>query len=479
MPLFTEITLPDSIQEAGRLFRGGSLTVEALTQAYLGCIAELQPKLNAFITITPEEALKSAQRLDAELKAGRDRGPLHGIPIVYKDNVDTSGTQTTMGSEFFRHRVPNNDATLVRKLKGAGVVMLGKTNMNELAAGPSGTNVAFGDTHNPWNLSRSPGGTSSGTGAAVAARLCLAGTGTDTGGSIRIPACWSGVVGIRPTFGRVSTSGVFPRAYSLDCPGPLARSVADAATLLNAMVGYDATDKYSIDGPNEDLVSGIEKRINDLSLAVVEDYEAGEVDADVDDAFHIAIDTLAKCGATVKRATVPLFRGALDYRLIFDILLYEFNKIIGDRYREAPNRHEVFGPIVQRDISLGERIARHRYEQSLAERQVHLESIRKVLGEFDAFLTPTMPMAAPPLTASMEEFDRARQFALPISYLGLPAISVPCGFNTDGLPIGLQIIGDKLQEKLLIRIAAAYERSTEFNRYTPPTCCSRRNTSRA
>ncbi|CDS48176.1 Aspartyl-tRNA(Asn) amidotransferase subunit A @ Glutamyl-tRNA(Gln) amidotransferase subunit A [Polaromonas sp. CG9_12] len=232
-------TLPGSIAEAARGLRARSYSCEELTRAYLRAIDELQPRLNAFITVTGQQALDQARRLDAELRAGKDRGPLHGIPIVHKDLYDTQGVRTTVGSEFFKDRIPNADATVVTRMAQAGVVSLGKTHMNEFAAGISGTNAFFGDAHNPWDLARSPGGSSSGTGAAIAAGLCLGGTGSDTGGSIRVPASWNNITGIRPTFGRVSLRGVYPRAYSLDVAGPLGRSVADVAMLLQAMVGHD------------------------------------------------------------------------------------------------------------------------------------------------------------------------------------------------------------------------------------------------
>src|SRR5229473_4535900 len=237
--------LPTTIAEAGTRFRSGDLTSLDLTKAYLTGIEKLEPQLNAFIAVLKEEALKTATERDAELRAGRDRGRLHGVPIVVKDLFEMRGTRTTVGSKAFKDRATDRDATVVRKLLDAGVVVLGKTNMNEFAAGVSGTNATFGDTHNPWNLERSPGGSSSGTGAAITAGLCLGGPGTDTGGSIRVPASWLGITGIRPTFGLVSLDGVYPRSRSLDCVGPLARNVHDLALLLDVMAGFDPKDPNS------------------------------------------------------------------------------------------------------------------------------------------------------------------------------------------------------------------------------------------
>lgn len=464
------IVFPATIAEAGKRLRNGSLTSEALTRAYLKCIEQLEPKLAAFITLTEEQALTTAAAMDVELKKGKDRGPLHGIPIVHKDLYDTAGIATTVGSEFFRNRVPQEDATVVRKLKAAGAVMLGKTNMNEFAAGTSGTNKAFGDTHNPWDLTRSAGGSSSGTGAAIAAGLCLGGTGSDTGGSIRIPASWSGIVGIRPTFGLVSLAGVYPRAYSLDCGGPLAPTVVDCAILLNAMAGYDSRYKYSIRAPKEDYIAGLNRGVRGLRLGIVENYTFRDVDPEVAEAVKAAADRLASLGAEVKTVKIPLLGGPLEYSFLFNILLYEFNQILGDQYRAA--KKELFGPIVQANIAKGETISKETYEKALAERPKQITEVKEVFKQVDALLTPTMPTVAPLLTAGSEVYDRGRQFNIPISFLGLPSVSVPCGFGPTGLPIGLLIIGNDLQEGLLLRIAAAFEAATDFHKQRPPVYCT-------
>lgn len=464
--------LPATIAEAGKRLRDGSLTSVQLTRAYLKCIAQLEPRLAAFITLTEEQALATAAALDAELKNSRDRGALHGIPIVHKDLYDTAGIATTVGSEFFRNRVPQEDATVVHRLKAAGTVMLGKTNMNEFAAGASGTNKAFGDIHNPWDLARSAGGSSSGTGAAIASGLCLGGTGSDTGGSIRIPASWCGIVGIRPTFGLVSLAGVYPRAYSLDCGGPLARTVADAAIMLSAMTGYDARYRYSIRAPKVDYTAGLAKGVRGLRLGVIENYTFRDVDPEVTDAVRAALDKLAGLGADIKTVKIPLLSGPLEYSFLFNILLYEFNQILGDQYRATKNRQDLFGPIVQANIAKGETISREVYEKALAERPKQIAEVKEAFKEVDALITPTMPTVAPLLTAGSDVYDRGRQFNIPISFLGLPSVSVPCGFSPAGLPVGMLIIGNDLQEALLLRIAAAYEAATQFYKRRPPVHCT-------
>lgn len=464
-------TLPFSIAEASKGLRAGAYTSEALTKAYLQAIEQLEPKLNAFALLTGDEAISQAKKMDVELRAGKDRGPLHGIPIVHKDLYDTKGIKTQVGSEYFKDRVPSHDATVVRRLTEAGVISLGKTNMNEFAAGVSGTNAYFGDTHNPWNLERSPGGSSSGTGAAIAAGLCLGGTGSDTGGSIRVPASWNGISGIRPTFGRVSLTGVFPRAYSLDCAGPLARSVHDVALLLQPMVGYDSSYKYAVKAEHEDFTKNLDKGIRGLKIAVIENYTYRDVDPDVAKAIEETTAVLRNAGAEIIQVKIPMLAGALEYSSLFNILLYEFNQILGKEYHSVPDR-KVFGPIVQGNIAKGEKVSREFYEQALNERARQQAEFREVFKVADALITPTMPTTAPLLKASGDTYDRGRQFSLPFSWVGVPSISVPCGFDRGGLPIGVQFIAGDMQEALLLQIASAYQRATDFHLKKPPVFIS-------
>jgi aspartyl-tRNA(Asn)/glutamyl-tRNA(Gln) amidotransferase subunit A len=464
--------MPDNITEAGKRFRNGSLTSERLTKAYFQCIKNLDPKLNCFITLTEEQALKTAAALDAELKSGKDRGPLHGIPIVHKDLYDTAGIPTTVGSEFFRKRIPKEDATVVSKLKEAGAVMLGKTNMNEFAAGISGTNQFYGDTRNPWAFDRSPGGSSSGTGAAIAAGFCMGGTGSDTGGSIRVPASWLNIAGIRPTFGRVSLFGVYPRAYSLDVAGPLARTIRDVALLFNAMAGYDPKYPHSKNVPKEDFAAALEKGVKGLRLGIIENYTFREIDPEVSAGVKAAAEKMAGLGAEIKTVRIPLFGGPLEYSSLFNMLLYEFNQILGEQFRATTNRKEVFGPIVQGNIDRGMKITKEEYEKAKAERPKQIAEVKQVFKDVDALLTPTMPTTAPLLAGGSKDYDRGRQFTLPFSWTGLPSVAVPCGFSPTGMPIGLQIVGNELQESLLLRIAHAYEDATRFYRQRPLVYCS-------
>jgi len=460
--------LPRTITEAGQRFRDRSLGVAELVKSYLDGAKQLGPKLNAFITLTEDEALKTATVLEAELARGNARGPLHGIPIVYKDNIDTAGTLTTVGSEFFSRRVPATDAHVVSLLKRAGAIMIAKANMNELAAGVAGRNKYFGDSHNPWDLRRWPGGSSSGTGAATAAGLCLGGLGTDTGVSVRGPASWLGLVGVRPSYGRVSVRGTFPRAYSFDTVGPLTHTVADAATLLQAIADYDEKDRYAVRAPASNFSAELTSGVNGLRLGIVEDFTFRKIDPEVAQAVQASIDQFGRLGAVVKTVKIPLLSGKIDFRYPLTILLYEFNQILGDTYRSTENK-ALFGPVVHANIAQAEKISKDIYQAAIDQRPREIAEIRKVFKEVDAFLTPTHPFVAPPLTVDAEGDPGVRQFTVPVSFTGFPAITLPCGFSASGLPIGLQIVANDFQEQLLFQIAGAFERANDFHSRQPST----------
>ena len=461
-------TLPETIADAAQQLRDGSLTSDALTRACLARIEALQPRLNAFITITAEPALRAAAERDDELKRGRQRGPLHGIPVVFKDCFDTAGVRTTVGSGFMRERIPTSDAAVVRRLHDAGVVALGKTNMNEFAAGTSGVNAFFGDTHNPWDIARSPGGSSSGTAVAIASGMCLGGVGSDGGGSIRIPAAWCGLVGIRPTIGRVSTAGGHPRTYSFDCVGPLARTVRDCALLLQAMAGHDAADPRSLADSVPDYARDLTASVAGLRIGVIDDFSRRGLDAETATAFDAAIQTLTRRGAQIKTIQIPPLTAGFEYAALFDIMLYEFNQILGEQYRACADRATLFGPMVQSNLARGVQIDGKYYQRALAERPARVAQIRQAFAEVDALITPVTPMLPPLLSAAPAMFDQGRQFMLPFSFAGLPAISLPCGASAAGLPIGIQLVADRQQEGLLFRIAAAFEAETPFHRRRPP-----------
>jgi aspartyl-tRNA(Asn)/glutamyl-tRNA(Gln) amidotransferase subunit A len=458
---------PRSMGEIARLLRTGRVSVTELVRHYLQAADALEPVVNPFITITAEHALATAAALDAELGAGHSRGPLHGVPVVYKDNIDTAGLPTTMGSRYYSSRVAPGDAEVVRKLKAAGAVLIGKANMNEFAAGVAGLNAHYGNTRNPWDLSRWSGGSSSGSGVAVATGAALAGLGTDTGVSVRGPASWMGLVGVRPSYGRVSVRGTFPRAYSFDTVGPLTRTVEDAALMLNAIAGFDPDDEYAVPAPADDFTADLGRGVAGLRLGIVEDFTFRNVDPEVAAAVERGIRRLEERGAEIRTVRIPLFNGPIDFRYPLTILLYEFNQILGDVYRAEPDK-SLFGPVVQANIAQGEAISDATYNAAIARRPGEIDEIRQAFQSVDAFITPTHAFVAPPLTVAAEGEPGVRQFTVPVSYTGFPAISVPCGFNSGGLPIGMQIVANDFQERLLFRIAAALEQVTQLDRRTPP-----------
>lgn len=463
--------LPGTIAEAARLIQTKKLSVTELTTACLECAKQLEPTLNTFITLTEDQALATAAALDADKNAKGTRGLLYGIPVVYKDNFDTAGILTTMGSQFYSTRVATGTAEAVRKLTGAGVVMLGKANMNEFAAGVAGFNKFYGSTSNPWDLARWSGGSSSGSGVAVASGIALGALGTDTGVSVRGPASWLGLVGVRPSYGRVSVRGTFPRAYSFDTVGPLAHTVADAAILLTAIAGFDPQDPFAVPSPTEDLTTDLKRGVKKLRLGIVEDFTFRNIDSDVARAVQAAIDLFSQLGAEIKTVSIPLLSGRIDFRYPLTILLYEFNRILGDTYRAAPDK-SMFGPVVQANIAAGEMISDADYAAAINRRPGEIAEIRQAFSEVDALITPTHPFVAPLKTVDAEGNAGVRQFTVPISYTGFPAISIPCGFNPAGLPIGLQIVANDFQERLLFRIAAAFEDATGFHDQHPPIYCS-------
>lgn len=459
--------LPETIAEAGEWLRNGLITSQTLTKLYLDRIKQLNPQLRAFITVTEEQALAGAYTLDAELQLGKDRGPLHGIPIVHKDIYSTAGIRTTVGSQLFQNSVPHLDATVVQHLQAAGAVCLGKTNMNEFAAGISGQNQFYGDAHNPWDWQRSPGGSSSGTAVATAARLCLGGTGTDTAGSIRVPASWCGLVGIRPTHGLVSLEGVFPRAPSLDVAGPIARCVSDVAALLDGMVGYKSGGPFSsLNSHRESYTESLCQGISGLRLGVIENYTFQDIEPEVSSAVHSALDIFARLGAEIVSVEIPLLQGVFEHTTLLDFLLYEFNQVLGNQYRASADQ-DLFGITVRQNLGRGAEISSETYEKLVKERPFQISQLKSVFERVDALITPTMPMVASPLASSSDIYDRGRQFTLPFSFAAMPSISIPCDFSCEVLPIGLQIVGNHFEESLVLRIAAALESVTGLHKRCP------------
>lgn len=455
----TPARTPRTIAEAGALLRSGRVTSVQLTRTALDAAAKLQPQLNAFITVTTQQALDTAARLDAELARGADRGPLHGIPVVFKDLYSTAGVLTSVGSHVFAERVPTEDAAVVTKLVQAGAVGIGKTNLNEFAAGIDGKNVYYGDIHNPLRPDRSAGGSSSGTGAAVAAGIVAAGVGSDTGGSVRVPAAWNGVVGIRPTHGLVSLYGAFPRAPRFDVAGPLGRTVHDTAVMLTAMVGDDPRDPYSRPAPKSDYLADLDRGVAGLRIGLIEDFSLTGLDPDVEAAVRRVLPVLERLGARVTTVKIENLATMLDFTAAFTILRWEFAQAMRDVYGAAPDK-SVFGPTVRADMVAAGKLTRADYDAAVARRFSDAAPMRTALDEVDLLLTPTMPTVAPRLDTRSDEFVRGRRYTIPFTYADLPSISVPCGRGAQGLPVALQFVGREFDEALLFRAAAEIERQT-------------------
>ena len=462
---------PTSIADAGAGLRSGAFSVETITRHFLAGIHRLQPELNALIAVTEDLALAAAARLDAELRSGVDRGVLHGIPIVIKDDTDVAGYPTTVGSALFgtrgAGRVPERDAAAVARLKAAGAVILGKANMNEFAAGgKGGFNPHFGNTRNPWSLLHEPGGSSSGTGAAVAARLCLGGTGTDAGGSVRGPASRCGVVGIRPTLGRVGCSGVFPRCRSFGTVGPIAGRVADAAALLTAMAGLDPDDPNSLDLAHEDFTREMHRGIDGLRLGFVDDYSFDGLDSEVAECLSNAVTVFERLGAKIAFVNAPLFGKSCDPARLAEIIFREFAEEIAEDYdRSEPS---LFGEIVHRDMAKAREADPAFYDRLIADRQQHWRDTAGLFSDVDCLLTPVFPGMHAGIDDPPDLSGNHRRFTIPVSYLGLPGIALPCGLSSGGLPIGMQIVGNRYDESLIVRVAAAFEASSGLQGEGPP-----------
>jgi aspartyl-tRNA(Asn)/glutamyl-tRNA(Gln) amidotransferase subunit A len=448
-----------TIREAAEGLRQRRFSAVELTSATLGRIERFNSSLQAFITVTAEQALQQARQADAELSAGRDRGPLHGIPIAAKDLFYTRGVRTTAGSAIYRDLAPTYDAFVVARLETAGAVMLGKTNLHELAYGITSANPHFGTVRNPWNTKHSPGGSSGGSAAAVAAGLAYAALGTDTGGSIRIPASFCGTVGLKPTYGRVSRHGVMPLSWSLDHVGPLARSVRDAALLLNAIAGHDRADASSSRHPVVDFVPDEGCSVRGLRIGFPESFFFERLDADVELCVRGAIARAESLGAAIKPIKVPDLAAMNAAARV--ILLCEASAMLEPHLADRRQ----FGPDVLALLDQGRLLPATDYIHAQRLRQRMQREFAQVWSTVDCVITPTTPNTAPRVGESTvklggrEEDVRLATTRLvrSMNLLGLPALSIPCGLSGGGLPVGLQIIGPGFEESLILRVGAALE----------------------
>jgi aspartyl-tRNA(Asn)/glutamyl-tRNA(Gln) amidotransferase subunit A len=454
-----------SIAEAGARLRAGTLTATALTQHALDRVAALDPLLNAFLLVTKERALADAERADRELKSGIDKGPLHGIPHALKDIYETAGIRTTCHSKLMVDHVPDADGTVVAKLAAGGAVLLGKLSTHEFAIGGPSFDLPFPPARNPWNRDHFPGGSSSGSGAAVASGMVRMAMGSDTGGSIRGPAAYSGIVGLKPTYGRVSRRGVFPLSYTLDHCGPLTWSIEDAALTMQVVSGHDPLDPASADVPVPDFSAELGCDLAGLRLAYPRSFFAtvDGISPEVIAGIDAAVQDLARLGASVEEITLPdyeLFNAC--GRLILTAEAYAVHE------ENLIKRAADYGRFAYQRMMPGVIVSAADLIQALRLRRELAEVVARVFETHDAIVTanalaPAVRLDAFPLDAIL----RTPGHTIPFNVTGHPALAVPTGFGKSGLPIGLQIVGRPFDEPTVLRIGAAYESVAQWTAKRP------------
>lgn len=453
-----------SIHQLALALRKGDVSPVELTLAYLERIQQVNDKLNAFIAITADRALEEAKEAETEIRQQGPRGFLHGIPLAHKDIAATKGVRTTSGSKVMKDYIPDHDATVIKRLRDAGSILLGKLNMNEFATiVPS---EYFGPTQNPWMLGHSPGGSSSGSGAAVAAGLCAGALGTDTAGSIRIPAALCGIVGLKATHGRVSIYGVTPLAWSLDHVGPLTRTVMDAGIMLQVIAGYDPQDAVSQDVPVGDYTSNLNGDIQGLKLGVPTNFCSDLTHPEVKAAFTSAVEGLEGLGANIEEVTLPDLTEAWSTAQI--IINGEAN-VWHESY--LANQAEDYGPQVRKFLERGKSTLATEYIKAQQAQARFRRDMLAICNAFDALLTPGVLIPAPSLEARSMEIEGREVKILPamvsatspFNLTGQPALTIPCGFSSAGLPLALQIIGMPFEEVTILRIGHAFESNTSWH----------------
>jgi aspartyl-tRNA(Asn)/glutamyl-tRNA(Gln) amidotransferase subunit A len=453
-----------TIRQVGERIRRRELSPVELTDAILDRCERLDGPLNAFITITREGALAQARAAEKAILAGHDLGPLHGIPISLKDLYQTVGVRTTGGSKILADWVPTTDATVTRKLQLAGAIVVGKNNMHEFAFGATNENPHYGPARNPWNRERITGGSSGGSAAAVAAGLGYASMGSDTGGSIRQPAAFCGVVGVKPTYGLVSRAGVLPLSWSLDHCGPLTRTVEDAAIILNAIVGHDHADPASASRVMPDLTTALDGRVRGLRVGLLREYLGENVNPEVAAAVRTAARDLERLGTRVEEVSVPEIVHGLGAS---NAILTSEAAAIHEPWLRT--RRGDYGADVLERLHQGERLSATQYLKGQRARRVLVDRFTALFEQIDVLISPTVPILAPTIPESRGNAARAQLlgFTRALNVLGLPTLSVPCGFSTGGLPIGLQVAGRPFDDLTILRIAHAYERQAGWHSHRP------------
>ncbi|WP_250523594.1 MULTISPECIES: amidase [unclassified Caballeronia] len=460
-----------SIAAAAKLIRKGEVSPTDLLNASLAEIELHNDGLCAFISVTEDSARKAATAAELMLSAGYDLGPLHGVPLAIKDNIGIRGQRTTAGSKILADWYPEKDATVIAKLKQAGSIFVGKTNMHEFAWGGTSANPHYGHVRNPWDTSRFPAGSSGGSGAAVAAGLCFGALGTDTGGSIRLPSAINGCVGLRPTYGRVSNSGIIPLAWSMDTAGPMTRTVEDCALIFNAIAGPDPMDLATSPCAVDDYVARLDSGVRGLRIGVVPRYFFSHLQAEVKEAVEQALRTFEGLGAQLIEVDIKHIDGNISAQLTIESA--EPSTYHQDALRVRPRD---YGSDVRALLEVGEMLLATHYLQAQRYRSLLRAEFIDAFRKVDVFVCPTLPFTATTLGATkvviendVEEdmLSAIMQFTGVPSLTGLPSLAVPCGFDSDGLPIGMQIIGAPFSESKLFSVGHAFQTATDFHTRHP------------
>jgi len=460
-----------SAAELSPLIQNKELSPVEVIQAHLDRIQETEPVLNSFITLLPEEALAAAKRAETDIQAGRSRGTLHGIPVALKDLYNTAGVRTTSGSRIFDNFIPQQDCTVAARFNQAGAILLGKLNMHQFAYGPTGENPDYGHMHNPWDPEMVTGGSSGGSGSATAAGQCTITTGSDTGGSIRIPAALCGIVGLKPTYGLVSRYGLTPLAWSMDHPGPMTRTVEDAAMAMNAIAGYDPKDVASAKVEVPDYTESLTGDVRGLRIGVPKEFFEAPLDPQIAQAVRDAIALLESMGAQVREVDFPLFNDS--QAISTAMLMAEASAYHKDLL--AKDGDKLYPPVRLR-LEAGLFITAADYLRAQQGRAIFNQQARDLLKEVDLLAGPTEPVTAPLLLAdhvqagehSIGTTSALTQYTRPYNITGFPAISIPCGFSDSGMPMALQLCGRPFDEPTVLRAAHAYQQATEWHKRRPP-----------
>jgi len=460
-----------SLAQAARFVKTGEVSPVDLVGASLERIKAVNDRLSAYISVFEDEARKVAKAAETMIMAGHDLGPLHGIPVALKDNLAVKGFRTTAGSKILKDWIPDHDATVTERLRRAGAIFVGKLNMHEFAWGGTSDNPHYGAVRNPWDTERFPAGSSGGSGVAVAARTCYGAIGTDTGGSIRLPSAINGVVGIRPTYGRVSNHGIIPLAWSMDTAGPMTRTVEDCAIMFNAIAGHDPNDASTSRTPVVDYTEALNRGVKGLRIGVVPGYFFHHLQPPVRDAVKAALKTLEGLGADVVDVNIENIHGNISAQLTIEAA--EPSTYHQRWLREQP---ENYGADVRSLLEIGEMLLATHYLQAQRYRTLLRQEFIEAFKKVDVFICPTLPFTATKVGAMKVVIENAveedmlsaiMQFTGVPSLTGLPSLNVPCGFDPDGLPVGMQIIGRPFDEALLFRMGAAFQSVTDFHKRAP------------